>query len=119
MNKLFSLLGLAQRAGKIVSGEEGVQSALRSKHAYCLLISEDSSKNTKQKFLNIAETNQVPTYIIGTMDRLGQAIGKARRATVLIQDPGFAQAIQEFLAEHNVYSGRKFRSDANEENKSL
>lgn len=116
MTKAFSLLGFAQRAGKLVSGEDGVQGALRKKNAYCLIIAEDSSENTLKKFMFLAEKYRVPVYIYGTKVQLGQAIGKSRRALVLIQDPGFAQAIQKILADDNVSSRRIIRSDANEEN---
>ena len=52
MNKIYSLLGLCQKAGKIVSGEVGCEAAIKNKTAKLLLLAEDASENTKKKFQN-------------------------------------------------------------------
>ncbi|MEM5770693.1 MAG: ribosomal L7Ae/L30e/S12e/Gadd45 family protein, partial [Bacillota bacterium] len=41
-----NLLGLAQRAGKLLSGEGTVESALRRGKVKLLIIAEDASANT-------------------------------------------------------------------------
>ena len=43
MNKLLNILGLSMRAGKVVSGEQGVEIAIKSKKAYLVIISSDAS----------------------------------------------------------------------------
>ena len=45
----MSLLGLANRAGKIISGEELVIKEIRSGKAKLVFFSEDASANTKKK----------------------------------------------------------------------
>ena len=45
-NKTLSMLGLARRAGKVVSGEFSVEKAVKSGKAYLVIVAEDASDNT-------------------------------------------------------------------------
>lgn len=98
MNKILSLLGFAQRAGKIVSGEQGVVIALRKYQVYYLIIAADSSENTQHKFQTLANNYQVPFHIIGTREQIGRAIGKAQRSVVGITDRQFSKTIRQEMA---------------------
>ena len=49
MNKFLQLLGLAMRAGKVVSGEELVIREIRSGKAQLVILAEDAKKNTEKK----------------------------------------------------------------------
>ena len=57
--QLASILSLCRRAGNIVSGEEGVELALKNHKALLLIIAEDASENTKNKFINKAKFYKV------------------------------------------------------------
>lgn len=48
-NRWASLLGLAQRAGKVVSGEELVVKEVQRGRARLVLLSQDASVNTEKK----------------------------------------------------------------------
>ena len=48
--KILSLLGLAFRAGKVVSGEFAVKEAVRGQTAELVLVAGDASDNTKKLF---------------------------------------------------------------------
>ncbi len=93
--KIYGLLGLAQRAGKIVSGEQGVEVALRRRKVHCLIISKDSSLNTQDKYKSMAQKLDITWYLWGTKAELGLALGKSQRALVAIMDRGFAKAIEK------------------------
>ena len=49
-NKVYSMLGLCMRAGKLKSGELSVLEAVRGGKAQAVIISEDASENTKKQF---------------------------------------------------------------------
>ena len=53
-NKIKSLIGLATKARKVVSGEFSTEKAVRSGQAKLVVIAEDASDNTKKKFRNMA-----------------------------------------------------------------
>ena len=93
MNKIYSLLGLCQRAGKLISGEVGSQQAIQKGNAKLLLLAEDASANTKQKFQNSAVYYHIPLYTIGTKEAIGAALGKDSRSVLVITEEGFAKSI--------------------------
>lgn len=91
INRVFSLLGLAMKAGKIASGEFAVESEVKSGNAQLVIVAEDASDNTKKKFRNSCRFYEVPFVCAGTKDELGHAIGKEYRAIVAVLDAGFAK----------------------------
>ncbi|MBO8435147.1 MAG: ribosomal L7Ae/L30e/S12e/Gadd45 family protein [Tyzzerella sp.] len=95
MNKLLNLLGLCMRAGKVVSGEQGVEIAVKGKKAFLVIISSDASKNTMKKFKNSCEYYNVPYIVISDKYTLGSAIGKDNRAVIGITEEGFALKLKE------------------------
>ena len=62
--RVLGMLGMAQRAGKVISGAEGVTSTLNSGKAELLLISRDISRNTLDKLLSAAEKSEKVTKIL-------------------------------------------------------
>ncbi|HHT37317.1 MAG: L7Ae/L30e/S12e/Gadd45 family ribosomal protein [Candidatus Wallacebacter cryptica] len=102
MDKVFSLLGFAQRSGKAVSGEQGVMTALHRGKVHCLIVAKDSSQNTLRKFSAKAAAQNVPVYVCGTKLELGLAIGKAQRSLIAVIDSGFARAIASELGGQNL-----------------
>ena len=66
----ISLVGLAAKAGKVVSGEFATEKAVKSQKASLVLIAEDASENTKKKFRDMCTYYQVPLYIIGSKEEL-------------------------------------------------
>ena len=48
--KIFSLIGLATRARKTVSGEFATEKAVKSFKACLVIVAEDASDNTKKLF---------------------------------------------------------------------
>lgn len=96
-SKLTAMLGLAQKAGKLASGEVGVAGALKSKKAKLILVAADSSANAKKAYSNQAENYHVPYKEVLTKDELGECIGKNYRAAIAVTDKGFAETILALL----------------------
>ena len=102
MDKRLGMLGLAAKAGNIVSGGFSTEKAISEGKAYFVIIAEDASENTKHKFDNKCRYYGVPYVICGNMDELGHAIGKEARTSLAITDAGFAEVFK-----------KKFSSDGN------
>nr|WP_270878663.1 YlxQ family RNA-binding protein [Paenibacillus aestuarii] len=94
-NKFMSQLGLAMRAGKLVSGDEGVFKAIRSGEAKLVIMAEDASDNTRKKFQDKCSFYSVPLMELGTKYELGSSIGKEMRVILGVLDGGFAQMLQK------------------------
>lgn len=96
-NKVEGLLGLAAKAGKIVSGEFCTEREVKSGKAALVLVADDASDNTKKKFKNMCDFYKVPIYFYKDKDTLGHAIGKEFRASLAVLDQGFAGGIGKHL----------------------
>ncbi|MGI5839588.1 MAG: L7Ae/L30e/S12e/Gadd45 family ribosomal protein [bacterium] len=102
-DKVAALLGFAQAAGKIASGESGVRSAVLKKKARLVLLAADASPNTRKAFLNLITHRGVLLREYSTKGELGRMIGKAPRSVVAVLDSGFAKVIIESLrGEHDM-----------------
>lgn len=97
MNNRLSLLGLAARAGKVVSGEFAVEKSVKSGKTFLVLVAEDASANTKKNFSDMCTYYKVPLYYVGTKEELGRAIGKEYRASLAVTDRNFADAMRKKL----------------------
>ncbi|MGC4017783.1 MAG: ribosomal L7Ae/L30e/S12e/Gadd45 family protein [Muricomes sp.] len=94
-DKVLSLVGLATKAGKAVSGEFMTERETKSGKAALVIVAGDASDNTKKKFRDMCEFYKVPIYVYGDKDILGHAMGKEFRASLAILDQGFARGIQK------------------------
>lgn len=93
--RALSLLGLAQAAGKVASGEDAARIALQRGRGALIVIAADAAPTTQKRFRLLGERMEVPLRIGGTRESLGRAIGKEWRAVVVVQDAQFARAIRE------------------------
>ena len=96
-NRVYSMIGLAMKAGKIASGEFSTEKAVKQGTAAFVIVSEEASENTKKKFRNMCSYYKVPLYCFGEKEVLGHAIGKEFRASLAVLDSGLAKAIEKNL----------------------
>ena len=102
-SKVLSLIGLATKAGKTVSGEFCTEKEVKSGKASLVIVADDAYDNTKKKFRNMCDFYHVPICFYRDKDTLGHAMGKQFRASLAILDQGFAKGIRESMdAEENT-----------------
>ena len=100
--KIYSLLGLCMRAGKLKSGEFATLQAVRENKAELVIVSEDASDNTKKQFNDKCSYYKVPIILFGEKEKLGHAIGKDVRTSLAIMDKGFAESLRKNLLSTNT-----------------
>lgn len=91
--KALSFLGLAKRAGKVVSGEFATEKAVKALKAHLVLVAEDASGNTKKKFTDMCSYYKTELRICGSKEELGHAIGCEYRASAAVTDEKMARAL--------------------------
>ena len=96
-NKVYSMIGLAMKAGKLTSGEFSVEHAVKAGKAALVIVSETASENTKKKFQNMCTYYEVPLYFFGEKETLGHAMGKEFRASLSVEDAGFAKSMAALM----------------------
>jgi len=107
ISKISSLVGIAQRAGYIVSGSNLVSSEVsRAKgrgRKLLVLVADDALTTTGIDLINTCFRAGVPVVRIPlSKDELGLAIGKNHRGYVMIKDSGIAGRILALLEEMEV-----------------
>ena len=95
--KVSGLLSMAAKAGKVASGGFMTERALQMGQAFLVIIAEDASANTREKYINKSHYYDVPAAVCGTGEELGRLIGKESRMTLAILDEGFAKGMIKAL----------------------
>lgn len=101
-SKLLSMLGLAMKARKLVSGELAVESAVRSGKAKLVIVAEDASENAKKSYRDMTTFYKIPIYEGVSKTELGMAIGKNNRVAIAIVDSGFSMSITKALSDKTM-----------------
>lgn len=92
-NKALSMLGIATKAGKVVTGEFSTEKAIKTGKAYLVIVAGDASDNTKKKFRNMCDYYHVTIKEFADKYSLGAACGKDFRASLAITDDGLSKAV--------------------------
>ncbi|MCI8335964.1 MAG: 50S ribosomal protein L7ae [Peptococcaceae bacterium] len=95
--KIKALLGFAQKAGKIISGDDMVISGMKKKQVFFIVLALDASAYVKKEVLHYAEKYQVPYALAFDKAELGLAIGKSPRAVLGVIDKNFAAGMQKHV----------------------
>ena len=108
MKQIYALLGLALRAGHLVSGDAAVLNAIRTGEAQLVIVAEDASDATKKRFEDKCKSYSAGMLLFGEREALGHALGKEMRAVAAVTDAGFARSIlQKTRMPETVRGGKK------------
>ena len=99
--KFRNALGLAQKAGKLASGEFTAERALKKGEAKLIVLDEEASENTVKKWRSACLYRNIPFI---TAAGVGQAIGKSGRLVAAVTDDGFFKMLMKNRAD-NINTG--------------
>ena len=94
--KIQNLLGLAQRAGRMVSGEEFVVEAIQKGQVKLVYLAEDAGPNLTKKITDKSQTYQVQVVTAFSTLELSAAVGKTRKV-LAITDAGFTKKMRSIM----------------------
>lgn len=92
-NNSINLLGLAQAAGKLVSGTETVVKTIQQETAVLVIMATDVSEKTKKNIENKCEYYEAEYIQMFTTEEISIALGK-KRSIVAFLDRGFAKSFK-------------------------
>lgn len=101
MRKTEGMIGLAARAGKVTTGQEGVESAIKKKKAFVALVDADASDRTKKDIRDACNFAGCRMLVLPG-DALGFAIGKPGRMCAAVTDASMAKRISELYDMETV-----------------
>lgn len=93
--KILGLIGLSARARKISFGADSVETGIKKKKVNLIIVADDSSERTKEKFKKLSDEYKIPIIIIGEIQELSKAIGKENKAILGIEDINISGEIQK------------------------
>ncbi len=92
---VLQLLGLAQKAGSVKSGEFMTESAIKEGKAFLCIVASDASDNTKKQFGDMCRHYGVKYLLYSDKESLGHAIGKEFRASLAVTNEQLAMQIEK------------------------
>lgn len=84
-----------QRHGKVFFGADSVENGIRKKKVKLVIVAEDSSERTKDKFKRICGEFHIPIIQIADIETLSKVIGKNNKAIIGIQDINLSEEIEK------------------------
>lgn len=84
-----------QKHGKISFGADSVENAIKKKIVKLVIVAEDSSDRTKDKFNRICGEWNIPIIQTADIETLSKVIGKHNKAIIGIHDINLSKEIQK------------------------
>ena len=85
-NKFFQFLGLTKKAGKLIEGYNQCEEALSHRRGTLIILSEESSTNTKDKFKRLGSKNNIPLIEGVPNELLGRCLGREEINVLCVND---------------------------------
>ena len=95
--RIRNLLGMAQRARKVVSGAFAVEQAVKDGTAKLLLLASDAEEKSVKAYKEMAEKYCIPWVTVLRKDSMGACMGKEYRAVAALLDDGFSNSLRKLL----------------------
>ena len=103
LKQLLFSIGLARKAGKLISGTDFVCDGIRKKKIFLVICSEDVSDNTKKKISDCCTYYKTVLHFADvSKETLGSIIGKSFSACVGITDKNLSE-----LISRNINRGKE------------
>ena len=103
MDKLLSMMGLAMKAGSLITGEAACLEAIKKKKALLCIIAADASLNTKKRIKDKCDFRGIEYFEYGNKESLGGCLGKNKISVVCIKNESFTVQLKR-LQEQNICS---------------
>lgn len=96
LKHLSQIIGLAQRAGKVITGEELVVNAIQKGNVQLVFLANDASQNLIKKITDKSHYYKIEVSTVFSTLELSNAIGKSRKV-IAIADAGFSKKMRTLM----------------------
>lgn len=97
MDKVYGILGIATKAGKIVSGFDSVVDCCKKNQVNLVIVANDISEKSRKEIKFVCDKYQVQLINFGDIETNSHSIGKQNRAIIGVCDKGFSKRILELI----------------------
>ncbi len=95
MHKILTLLGFARKSGSLVCGETLCAENIKRHKVSLLIIAEDINETTRNKMVQLCESEQISYRILASKEALSEAIGKHNYGLFGVTNKKFSRALIE------------------------
>jgi len=104
--RILGYMGLANRAGQVISGGSMVSDAIRSgQKPGLVLVETDTSEDIGKKIETLAAVHQIACIRIMEKDDFGSILGKAPRSAVAVRASGFVAQLKHEIERYRNFLG--------------
>jgi predicted RNA-binding protein YlxR (DUF448 family)/ribosomal protein L7Ae-like RNA K-turn-binding protein len=104
--RIIGLIGLANKAGGVISGGSMVSDALKSRvKPGIVIVATDVSEVIGGKIISLANVNKVPHRTVISKDDFGTILGKAPRSAIAIKSGGFIAQLLKAIDRYRNFLG--------------
>ncbi len=105
-DRIIGSIGLANKAGNVVSGGSMVSDAVKSSRKPGLvLLATDVSEAIGERIESLAAVNRIPVLRVLSKDDFGAVLGKAPRSAVAIRPGGFVSPLVRSIERYRNFLG--------------
>lgn len=97
-SKAERLIGLATRAGKVITGLELCEKAIKTNKAKLIILTNETSGNSKKFFLE----SGIEIVYLDSKEVLGKCTGKEIRSVAVITDENFSTAVLKAYKDKEI-----------------
>ncbi len=95
LQKIFGLIGLAMRAGKLDAGRFAVIKSLKQSKTRLIIFSTDASRKLEKEIRSLA--GNIKIIHLSEKNRLGALLGRNELAVLAVSDKNFADEIEKLI----------------------
>lgn len=100
-DNFLQFLGIAKKARKLLEGYNKCEDALLKGSVFLLIMADDCSENTKEKFQRICKSEEIPIYIEYSKEQLGEILGRQEIGVIGVTDRGISEKLMKLWNEKN------------------
>ena len=93
--KKLNMLGLANRSGNLISGDELVEKAIKRGRVALVICAQDASDATRARYQDWSQSYHVPLEMTFNREQISHAVGKTR-SIVAITNRGMAKTFLSY-----------------------
>lgn len=101
-DRFLQFLGIIKKSGSLVEGYNKCEEIINKKAIYLVIISEDCSQNTKEKFIRLCDNTNVQYVEAYTKEQLGMAIGKEQIQILGIKNKNMSDKLTALMDEQKT-----------------
>lgn len=99
MNRALNMISLAQKAGKVKTGEYLSMKVVKEGFACLVIIASDTSDKSKSRIMHACEIFNCKSVVFGSKEELGRFTGNKSKSVICLVDEGFSNAFLKII-EH-------------------